>query len=301
MKTPLSGIVPPMVTPLSDSDALDVGGLERLIGHLIVGRVSGLFILGTTGEGPSLSYRLRKELIQRTCKLAAGRVPVLVGISDSAFSESVSLAGIAADAGAEAVVAAPPYYFPLGQPELLDYYQRLLSALPLPLYLYNIPAMTKIVIEPQTLRHLLDSTRIVGFKDSSGDLDYFDQILEIAKSRPDWSVLIGPEQLMAEAVTRGGHGGVNGGANLHPRLYVDLYEAATRRDADRIAELQRQVVQLGHIYQVGRHPSAIIKGVKCALALRGICSDLPAPPFHRFESPEREKITRLLATLAIPF
>jgi dihydrodipicolinate synthase/N-acetylneuraminate lyase len=77
------GIIPPLVTPLRDRDTLDSAGLERLVEHLISGGVSGLFILGTTGEGPSLSYRLRRELIEKTCQLAKGRVPVLVGITDT--------------------------------------------------------------------------------------------------------------------------------------------------------------------------------------------------------------------------
>src|SRR5512140_1176965 len=121
MKRPLKGIVPPMVTPLLDRDQLDLDGLERLTDHILSGGVSGLFILGTTGEGPSLSYRLRGELIRRVCQPVKNRVPVLVGITDTAFVESVNLARAAAQAGADAVVVAPPYYLPEAQPELLEY------------------------------------------------------------------------------------------------------------------------------------------------------------------------------------
>src|SRR5262245_50772364 len=110
-----SGIIPPLVTPLSDRDRLDHAGLERLVEHVIGGGVNGLFILGTTGEAPSLGYRLRRELIERVCRLTAGRVPVLVGITDTAFVESVAVAKSAADAGAAAAVLSTPYYFPAGQ------------------------------------------------------------------------------------------------------------------------------------------------------------------------------------------
>src|SRR5512136_2166219 len=81
------GIIPPLVTPLRERDTLDAAGLERLIEHVLSGGVHGLFILGTTGEGPSLSYRLRREVISRTCRQVANRVPVLVGITDTAFVE----------------------------------------------------------------------------------------------------------------------------------------------------------------------------------------------------------------------
>jgi 4-hydroxy-tetrahydrodipicolinate synthase len=299
MKTPLCGIFPPMVTPLLDRDTLDVPGLERLIEYILAGGVHGLFILGTTGEAPSLSYRLRRELIERTCRQVAGRVPVLVGITDTAFVESVALARHAAQSGAETLVLAPPYYFPAGQPELVAYVERLVAELPLPLMLYNMPAMTKVAYAPKTIRRLLRVDRIVGVKDSSGDLAYFDELLAIARERPDWSVLIGPEELLAEAVARGAQGGVNGGANLSPRLFVDLYEAARRGETDRVAEIQEKVVRLGRIYQVGRHASAGIKGLKCALSLLDICGEVMAEPFQPFEEPQRATIHQLVEELSL--
>ena len=84
-----------MLTPLSERDVLDVAGLERLIEHTLAGGVHGLFILGTSGEGPGLSYRLRREVIQHVCKQVRGRVPVLVGITDTAFTESIGIARFA--------------------------------------------------------------------------------------------------------------------------------------------------------------------------------------------------------------
>ena len=110
-----------MVTPLVDRDTLDVAGLERLVDRIVSAGVSGLFVLGTTGEAPSLSYRLRRELIGRTCELVDDRVPVLVGVTDTSFVESVNLAEEAADSGADAVVLSAPYYFPAGQDELFEW------------------------------------------------------------------------------------------------------------------------------------------------------------------------------------
>src|SRR5262245_8280733 len=126
LPAPLRGIIPPMVTPLTDRDALDVPGLERMIRHLLDGGVHGLFLLGTTGEGPSLSHRLRRELIERASKIVNGRVPLLAGITDTSFVESVNLARAAGEAGADAVVLAPPYYMPEGQPELREHLEHIL-------------------------------------------------------------------------------------------------------------------------------------------------------------------------------
>ena len=107
--SPLRGIVPPMIMPLLDRDRLDRAGLERLIEHILAGGVSGLFILGTTGEAPGLSQRLQRELIKSVCMQVGTRVPVLVGITDPCFTESVELACVAARAGASAVVTAAPF------------------------------------------------------------------------------------------------------------------------------------------------------------------------------------------------
>ncbi len=112
------GIIPPLATPLVDRNTLDVSGLERLVEHVLGGGVHGLFVLGTTGEGPALPPGVRREVVDRTIRQVAGRVPVLVGISDTVLAESVALATFAADCGAAAVVAAPPYYFPAGQEPL---------------------------------------------------------------------------------------------------------------------------------------------------------------------------------------
>ena len=298
MKQPLTGIIPPMLTPLKDRDTLDEAGLERLIEHILAGGVHGLLILGTTGEGPSLSYRLRRELIERSCQLVRQRVPVLVGITDTAFVESVQLARHSAEVGADAVVLAPPYYMPEGQPELREYLDHLLPELPLPLFLYNMPPLTKVPFEMETVRWAIDRPSIVGMKDSSGSMSYFNQLVTLRRQRPEWTVLVGPEELLAESVLMGGDGGVNGGANFFPKLYVALYEAARIGDLPRARELQRRVQQVvARIYRVGKHPSAVVKGIKCAAACLGLCGDFMAEPFHKFRAPERQKIEQAMEEL----
>jgi 4-hydroxy-tetrahydrodipicolinate synthase len=297
-KRPLRGIIPPMVTPLLDRDTLDVAGLDRLIEHILAGGVHGLFILGTSGEGPSLSYRLRRELVERVCRQVAGRVPVLVGITDTAYVESLNLARHAAGSGAGGVVLAPPYYMPEGQPELREYLGHLVPELPLPLFLYNMPPLTKVPYGLDTVEWAMDQPRVVGMKDSSGDMGYFHSVSQRMPRRPDWTLLIGPEEMMVESVMLGGHGGVNGGANIFPRLYVRAYEAALAGDLARAREGHRRIMQVSDgIYRIGKHPSTIIKGMKCALACLGICDDFMAEPFSRFRAAERARVQEALRNL----
>ena len=293
-----SGVIPPMVTPLRSYDQLDEGGLDHLVDHLIAGGVHGIFALGTTGEAPNLSYRLRREVIEATCRRADGRTPVLVGITDSSFVESVRLAHYAAECGADAVVLAPPFYFPAAQPELLEYLEAITQELPLPLLLYNMPAMTKITFDPATVLAAADMRGVVGLKDSSGDMGYLHRVMNLLRDRPEFSLLVGPEELLFESTLLGAHGGVSGGANIFPRLYVELFEAARRGDLARGRELHRAVLDVGAaLYRVGSHPSSIIKGIKAALHVMGICQDTLTKPFNAFRAQEKAKVADHVKTL----
>ncbi|MBN1131960.1 MAG: dihydrodipicolinate synthase family protein [Bacteroidales bacterium] len=294
----IEGIITPIVTPLKGTDELDVTGLEKLVEHVIAGGVSGIFVLGTTGEFSGLSYRLRKELVERICRQVDGRIRVLVGITDTAFIESVNMAEKAYSSGADALVAAPPYYYPTGQPELIEYYDRLLKQLSLPLFLYNMPLHTKTILEPNTVSAIAVNEKVAGLKDSSANMVYFRSLQYAMKDHPGFRLFIGPEEIMADAVLLGANGGVNGGSNLFPGLYVELYRAAKLRDFERLELLQKKVLQISAmIYSVGRYGSSYLKGLKCALSLMGICDDYMTEPFHRFKKEEREKISEALKTI----
>lgn len=300
--TKLQGMIPPMITPLRGNDCLDREGAIRLTEHLIAGGVHGIFLLGTTGEAQSLSYRLRYEFVEEVCRQVAGRVPVLVGVTDTAFGESVRLAAHAAGCGAAGVVAAPPYYFAPSQQELLEYYTALADALPLPLYLYNMPSHVKVFLEPATVLKLADHPNIVGLKDSSADMTYFQTLLFSLGGRDDFALYVGPEALTGQCVLMGADGGVNGGANLFPELYVEMYEAATSNDIAHVRELQRRIMQVGQsLYTVGKYGSSFLKGAKCALSLMGICDDYLSYPYRKFFPEERARIRQALEALGVEF
>ena len=294
------GIIPPMVTPLKEWGTLDQDGMVRLIDHILSGGVHGLFLLGTTGEAPSLSHRLRKEIVQRALDQIKERIPVLVGITDTSFDESINLAEYAAEKGASAVVLAPPYYFPAGQLELLEYLEHLVPRLPLPLFLYNMPTHTKLFFEPETVKAASEIPGVIGLKDSSANMVYFHQLQQIFKDQNDFRLFIGPEELLGETLVLGGHGGVCGGGNLIPELYVELYEKSIEGDFKKMGILHERIMQISTtIYSVGKYKSSYLKGLKCSLALMGICDDFMAEPFHRFRVSERNVIRQYLIDLGL--
>ena len=297
---PLRGIIPPMVTPLLEEGALDHEGLERLIEHLIDGGVHGIFVLGTTGEGPALTYAMRRELIVRTCHQVGGRIPVLVNITDTAYQEACALADHAIKAGADGVVTAPPFYFSVSQADLLRLVKRLSVRIELPLYLYNMPSLTKTTFEPETVRRAADFTNVRGIKDSSGSIDYLQTIVGLMQGHPEFTILEGPEELLLKSLQIGAHGGVNGGANLVPELFVALYEKAYAGLIEEAQILQTRVQQLGELlYGIGEAESSYMRGLKLGLELRGICKSTLAVPFESADSSlhqdVREKIERMCA------
>lgn len=268
---------------------MDVDGVKHLVEHLVSGGVHGIFILGTTGESTSLSYKTREQLIVESCKAVNGRVPVFVGITDTSIEESVRLALVAHNARAAAVVVAPPYYYGLGQEELYKYYWSLASQVELPLFLYNMPSHTKINIDVKTVVRLSEHPNIVGLKDSSANAVYFQSLCYLLKD--NFSLLVGPEEITAETVMMGGNGGVNGGANLFPKLYVALYNAALAKDFAKIAILQDLVMEIStRIYTVGSYGSSYLKGLKGALSALGIVNGNIAPPFTTFDEKEMTKV-----------
>ena len=296
----LRGIVPPLVTPLLDNNTLDIEGLEKLIEHVIAGGVHGLFILGTTGEAQSLSYELRAEMIKQSARIVKNRLPLLVGISDTSLADSISLSQVASESGADALVSAPPYYFATGQPELAEFYESLIPQLELPIYLYNMPSHTKVNFAPSTIKRIAENEKVIGFKDSSANGTYFQQVMYEMRDRKDFSIFVGPEEMMAEVVLMGAHGGVNGGANMFPKLYVDLYNAAATHNMTEVKRLHAIVMQISAtIYSVGSFGSSYLKGVKCGLSVLGICNDYLAAPFNKFDEEHKNRIRLAIENLPL--
>ncbi len=295
MNPPLKGIIPPMITPLLENGGLDINGLQNLIVYLLEGGIHGIFLLGTTGEGPSLDHPLRKQLISEACTIVDKKVPVLVCITDTSFEESLELANHAKEAGADILVVAPPYYFPISQKEMQDYLEDLAPKLPLPFLLYNMPSCTNLHLSIDTVKR---ARRLgaIGIKDSSGNQDYLFSLIEEFKNDMQFSVITGNEAILPEMTKRGGHGAVAGGANFFPRLFVALYNACMINDTKAISKHLEWVNWISDtIYNVGKEESRYVKGTKCALSLMGLCQEYSARPITPFNETERAMVANFLA------
>ena len=288
-----------MVTPLDAKRRLDKKGTRNMVRHLLKGGVDGIFLLGTTGEGPHLSYAVREELVKTVCGLVKGRVPVLVGITETDLDDAVAFAAKCKAYGAAAVVAAPPYYFKLTQAECVAWFAEMADRLPLPLVVYDMPAHTDTIIEPATIAKLAAHPNIVAMKDSSSIIALFNKFrIALEPYAEKFSLFMGPDEAMGEAVLLGADGGVCTGANLWPAQFKAMYLAAKAGDVEKVRRLQRFTTMSSYLlYGLGQGQIGFLKGVKCALAEMGLIQNVLAAPFAPFAGRERAQVKAALKKL----
>lgn len=170
----LQGVIPPMITPLTPDRDVDVESTERLVQHMITGGVSGIFVLGSSGEGPWLTWSQQRKLLETTIAAANGRVSILVGALKPSTSRTVeTIKRLEQITGVDAVVVTTPYYFASAAEDQMHHFSVIASATKLPVVLYNIPPTTHTTIAPETVRELLTIDNIIGIKDSAGDMAQF--------------------------------------------------------------------------------------------------------------------------------
>jgi 2-dehydro-3-deoxy-D-pentonate aldolase len=271
----LDGIIVPLITPLKSDESLDERGLEKLVEFEINGGVSGIFLLGSCGEGPALPNPLKERLVRIVCEQAKGRVPVLVGAFSVGTRQTIEFAQRLMKCGGDVVVLVAPYYFSQTQDEIATHITTVARAQNVPTMFYNIPQMVKTMIEPETAARIAETSEVIAIKDSWGDMARFQRTLGIKHTRPDFGVYQGAEGVAALSIARGANGAVLGLANVAPKLCCDLYTAAKTGDLPRAWALQEQLMTLWKLHSHGQW----LPCLKMAVNQLGICEPYTSAPF----------------------
>jgi 4-hydroxy-tetrahydrodipicolinate synthase len=270
----LRGVLPALVTPLTRDGAVDEPAIQRLIEHVLAGGVHGLLALGSTGEVASVDQAARRQVIAAVVKAAAGRVSVLCGVAQSRLADAKADVIAAAEHGADAVLVAPPYYYPIDQATVLSFYRAMAATSPLPILIYNIPQNTKVVVDPATVAALAREGTVVGIKDSSRDFEYFESVCAATRGLPDFRIFTGSDTMLLASLAMGGAGTICGGANIAPSWVVRIFDDFERGDLKAARTHQDSLLELVLAVRAGVFPSAI----KAALNLQGLCEPWLAPP-----------------------
>ena len=284
------GVVVPMVTPVTQDARLDTKAVERIINFFAEAGVSPL-LMGTTGEGNSVSQQDGLRMVETAVKAAAGRITLYAGLTGNCFAEQVAQAEAYTKAGADVIVATLPTYYALTPEQMEDYYRRLADSITGPLMLYNILATTHMSIPVDVIRRLADHPNIVGLKDSERDFERMAQCIEIARGREDFSFFCGWAAQSARSLELGGDGIVPSTGNYVPEMFRQLYEAAVSGDMATANRLQDETNEIAKIYQKDRTLGQSLAALKVMMQTKGLCEPWMLMPLTRL-SDEQEKAIR---------
>ena len=261
----LRGIIPPVVTPFTADQELDLPGLKAHIDWQLDRGVHGIFVLGTTGEFYALDEAEKQAVVATAVAHVAGRSPVFAGTGAETTREVVRLTKMAEKEGASGVSVITPYFIKPTQAELFDHFRRVAESTKLPVVLYNNPGTCGgLSIEPDTVGKLAQLPNIIGIKDSSGDLQ---NTIEIVRNtaREKFAVLNGRDTLILAALQAGVQGAIPASCYIAPDLCVGLYESFMKGDLVAAKEFQSRLHPIRMAMSLGTGNGA----VKEALALLG--------------------------------
>ncbi|MBL9208429.1 MAG: dihydrodipicolinate synthase family protein [Opitutaceae bacterium] len=291
----LRGIsIVPLLTPATAAGEIDETALVRLVEHVIAGGTQGIMFCGTTGEFASLTVAQRVRIGHLVTAAVRGRALLFGGIGDTCPAHSVTLAREFLAAGADAVVANLPSYYPL-TPEMMEaYFSRLADAAGGPMYLYNIPQTTKQSIPLDVVERLSLHPRIAGIKDSEPDGTRQEELARRFLGRADFAVVCGSVALASRAMRAGADGFVPGGGNFAPSLMRELMDRLVAGDPAADA-VQRRIDAVNATYQKGRTISQLFAALKGILEIKGLCGRHVFPPLLPVSDEELGIIRRELA------
>jgi dihydrodipicolinate synthase/N-acetylneuraminate lyase len=285
MAARFSGIIPPTFTPLDADERLDRPAVKRMMDFLVDGGVDGVFVLGSTGEGPTLRSSVRRDMVDASVEAIAGRVPVIAGVPETATARAIDEVRSFATSGIDGVVASTPFYFAgYSDDELLDHFRRIADATDLPVLIYSIPQLTKVAVSARLVQRLAEIPNVVGIKDSSGNWAEFQAML-LTRTDPSFAVLQGAQSLCAVSLIAGADGLIPAHANMYPRLLCDLLAAVRRGDLTAAFTHQAQLDIL-----TGIRGRASLHANKIVAKALGLIEDHVSSPLPRLTAEEQERI-----------
>ena len=286
----LAGVFPPVPTPF-DAATGDFAPtrLQQNVRRLLDEQVQGIVVSGTTGEASMLDPDEQRSVVAAAGEAIAGQAWLIAGTGGESTRQTVALTKGAAAEGADAVLVRAPSYFSAATTPatLAAHFRAVADASPVPVIIYNIPKYTHLALDPALLQQLAAHERIVGVKDSSGDLK---SLAAYRAAVPQWSVLAGSASLLYAGLELGCQGGVMGVACYAPKLCVQLLREFAKGDRAAAGRLQERITPLDKEI-VGRLGPA---GVKAAMDAVGLYGGPPRPPLAPLSPADRERVGALV-------
>lgn len=294
----ITGIFTPHMVPLDDRGRINEEELRRYVDWLIAKGVHGLYPNGSTGEFVRFTPEERRRIIQIVCQQAAGRVPVLAGAAEANVRETLQACDVYAGYGARAVAIVSPFYYKLGPESVYAYFREIALASPIDVTLYNIPMFAS-PIDVGTLRRLAEFERIVGIKDSSGDLALMMRMIAAVRPiRPDFTFLTGWDVVLVPMLLVGCDGGTNATSGVVPELTRRLFDLT---QAGQIAEAMRIQYRLLELFDAMLFSFDFPEGFRAGVEVRGFRMGQSRQPLSENQRIDRVGLERVLRCILADF
>lgn len=276
------GVVVPMVTPITKNNEIDINAVKRIINNFAQYNVSAL-IMGTTGEGNSVSVESGVKMIKAASEAAAGRITIYAGLAGNCISEQYDAAVKFIEAGADVIAATLPCYYSLTPKQMYEYYKNLADTLTAPLMLYNITITTHMSIPLDIIEKLSHHPNIVGLKDSENNIQRMEEALTLFSDREDFAYFCGCAANSAKALSLGADGIVPSVGNYLPKIYNDLFEAGISGNTEIANDLQAKTIEIGKINTDNLTLGESLAGLKVIMKTYGLCETYMLPPLTELE------------------
>jgi 4-hydroxy-tetrahydrodipicolinate synthase len=287
----LSGYAPALPTPFDDNGDVDGEAFERLCDLQITCGATALVVGGTTGEASTLTSVEQGELIRIAVGVSRDRVPVIAGTGSNATDHAIALAKDAEATGADAVLSVVPYYNRPTQAGLYAHFREIAASTGLPVILYDVPSRTACALADATIARLAELPRIIGLKDSSGDVTRPLRLRALVG--PDFRLLSGDDALGLAFLAQGGDGCISVTSNVAPGLCRNMFLAWRQGSAARAQRLARPIAQLTTALFCETNPVAL----KYALSLFGLMSPRVRLPLVELSDQYKPGIAAILTEL----
>jgi dihydrodipicolinate synthase/N-acetylneuraminate lyase len=284
----ITGILVPHMVPLDDRGRINEEELARYVSWLIDQGVHGLYPNGSTGEFLRFTVEERKRIVQIVCKAAGGRVPVVAGAAEANVSETIRACEHCLEAGARAVAVVSPFYYRLSPESVYAYFREIGRHSPIDVTLYNIPMLASPIDVPTVRRLAEEVPRIIGIKDSSGDISHMIRLIAAVRPiRPDFAFLTGWDPALVPMLAVGCDGGTHATSGVAPELTRRIYDTTRAGDLDAAMALQRQLTELfDPLIQAPDFP----EGFRVGAEARGFKMGASRQPATDAQSADRRKL-----------
>ena len=298
MPARLRGIFTPTLVPFDDRGEIDEQELRRFLAWLMDQGVHGLYPNGSTGEFTRLTLEERRRIVRITCEVARGRVPVLAGAAEANVKETLAACEAYAGMGAAAVAIVSPFYFRLSPDSVYAYFAEIARQTPIDVTLYNIPMFASPIDVP-TIRRLAEFPRVVGIKDSSGDLSFMMRMIAAVRpSRPDFSFLTGWEAVLAPMLMIGCDGGTHASSNAVPEITRRIFDLC---GAGNFQEAMRWQYRILELFDAMLYPFEFPDGFRAAAELRGFRMGRGRQPMSAERQADRGPLQSVLQCILSDF